>query len=127
MTGLPHTATHIKRENPTAVTNKFTSLEYDNLNRLREITHSSQTDKYWYNSVGNSMLFQEKYTGSTIAESRFNLVIGDQTMGHYREVPPIDKVGGSQGKDYSCWNTVLFSSLKDRRLERVLSWILSMK
>ncbi len=90
--------THDANGNATAVTNKFTSLTYDNLNRLREIVHGGQTDKYWYNSgglrfkkeedtvgsnvviytmfSGNDPILQEKYDGATLIETRFNLVVG---------------------------------------------------
>jgi RHS repeat-associated protein len=72
---------------------------------LREITRSGPaTDKYWYNHTGlrfkteegndkyyrmyagNSILFEEKYTSDTYAESRLNILVGDQVLGQIRDV-----------------------------------------
>ena len=88
--------TYDKNGNPTAVTNKFNSLIYDDFNRLREITRSDgKIDRYTYNSAGirvkkeedtavsnvvlysmyagNNPVIEEKYDGATLVETRFNI------------------------------------------------------
>ncbi len=95
--------------NTTIVSGRFTAISYDNLNRLREITHAdTRVDRYSYNFSGlrfkkeedvngsnivlyslyrgNNPVIQEKYEGSTLVETRFNIISGGQVVAHMRKV-----------------------------------------
>jgi RHS repeat-associated protein len=107
--GTNHEYTYDENGNPTEITNKFSSLEYDNLNMLRRIVHS-QTDDYWYNSAGlrvkkvedaigtpittytlydgDNILMQEVYEGSTRIQVTFNIIVGGKILGEYKRVYP---------------------------------------
>ncbi len=108
-TASPSVYTYDKNGNPTVVTGKFNSLIYDDFNRLREITRSDgKIDKYTYNAggirvkkeedtagsnvvlysmyAGNNPVIEEKYDGSTIKETRFNIISGSSVVGHIRKV-----------------------------------------
>ena len=98
--GTEYDYTYDANGNPTAVTNKFTSLSYDNLNSLRQIVHG-QTDNYWYNSAGlrvkrtedasgawkttytlfegDNILMQEVYTASGRIQTLFNIQTHQRT------------------------------------------------
>jgi RHS repeat-associated protein len=95
--------------NPTSVSNKFTSLSYDNLNALRQIVYS-QTDNYWYNGAGlrvkktenaagtwktiytlfdgDNPLMQEVYTASGCIQTTFNIIVGGRILAQYKMVYP---------------------------------------
>ncbi len=94
----------IGQGNPIEITNRFPSLEYDEFNRLRELTRTdSSEDHYWYTPrglrfkkaedvnrdngatkitytmyEGNEILCQDEYedngTSVSLVESRFNLI-----------------------------------------------------
>ncbi len=102
--GSEHAFSYDREGNLVAVGGGFGELEYDNLGRLREVTHDAQTDKYSYDAEGlrfrreqgsevvyslhegDGIVFQEKYTGGVLAESRLNLVAGGQVLGQVRKV-----------------------------------------
>jgi RHS repeat-associated protein len=82
-----------------SVSNRFTGLSYDNLNRLRQIQRNGgQIDRYYYDSrglrfkriedsegvtphrtytiyAGELPVIQERYEGTTKTETRFNLIV----------------------------------------------------
>ena len=87
--------------NTTAISNRFSSLTYDNLGRLRQIV-GTETDQYWYEHTGlrvkrtenttgtpvttytmfegNNPLFQEVYAGSTRQQSWLNVIVGERIL-----------------------------------------------
>ena len=95
--------------NTESISGKFSDFEYDSFNRLRTVTHADDTvDKYAYNTAGlrvkkeedvsgsdivtytmysgNNPVIQEKYNGSAIVETRFNIISGGRILGHIRKV-----------------------------------------
>ena len=108
--GSEHALGYDREGNLVSLEDRFDELVYDNLGRLREITHDSQTDKYGYDASGirfrreegsevvytmqsgNWIVFQEKYSSGVLAESRFNLLAGGQIVGQVRKVGAIDPV-----------------------------------
>jgi hypothetical protein len=108
--GTTYAYTYDDAGNPTAITNKFSSLTYDEFSRLRQLVRSGVTDKYWYNQAGlrfkreedstgantetiytmysgNLILFQERYNDAGVwQEARLNLILGGQIVGHVRKV-----------------------------------------
>jgi len=122
-----------KNGNTTQISNRISSIVYDNFNRVRQIVHSSKQDNYLYNfenlrikkeedalnsSIiiytlynGNNPILIEKYDGSTIVESRFNLIMGGEVLGHIRKI-----YGTSENYEYfynderNCRRVVIDSS-----------------
>jgi RHS repeat-associated protein len=108
--GSEHALGYDREGNVVSLEDRFDELVYDNLGRLREITHTSQTDKYGYDAEGlrfrreeggevvytlhngDWILFQEKYSSGVLAESRFNLLAGGQIVGQLRKVGANDPV-----------------------------------
>ena len=102
--GSDHALGYDREGNVVSVEDRFDELVYDNLGRLREVTHDSQTDKYGYDAgglrfrreqgsevvytmhSGDWILFQEKYSSGVLAESQFNLIAGGQILGQVRKV-----------------------------------------
>ena len=101
--------TYDENGNTVAVSGRFSEIIYDKLNRLREITHSdSKIDRYSYNSAGlrfrkeedvngsnvvlysmysgNNPVIEEKHEGSTLVETRFNIISGGAVLAHIRKV-----------------------------------------
>ena len=95
--------------NTESISEKFFGFDYDSFNRLRTVTHADDTvDKYAYNTAGlrikkeedvsgsdiiiytmysgNNPVIQEKYNGSAIVETRFNIISGGRMLGHIRKV-----------------------------------------
>jgi RHS repeat-associated protein len=107
--GTQHDYTYDANGNPTSITNKFSSLAFDNLNMLRRIVHT-QTDDHWYNSAGlrvkktedsggtwkttytlfdgNNPLMQEVYTASGRVQVTFNITVGGKILAQYKRVYP---------------------------------------
>ena len=48
--GTVYEYTYDSNGNPITISNRFTSLSYDNLNALRQIVYG-QTDNYWYDNT----------------------------------------------------------------------------
>jgi RHS repeat-associated protein len=98
--------------NVVSISDRFDSLVYDTMNRLREVSYhgSSQLDRYWYDAAGlrvrreerinvdanttkiyslyggENQLVQEKYVGSTRISTRFNIIEGGQILAQYEYV-----------------------------------------
>jgi RHS repeat-associated protein len=98
--------------NIASISNRFSSLVYDALNRLREVgfSGSARLDRYWYDIAGlrvkreerinidanttkiysiysgDNPLVQEKYVGSTRVSTRFNIIDGGQILAQYEYV-----------------------------------------
>jgi RHS repeat-associated protein len=107
--GTQHDYTYDDNSNPMQITNRFSSLSYDNLNMLRQIVHS-QTDDYWYNAAGlrvkkvedsggtpvttytlydgDNILMQEVYNGSTRVQVMFNIIANGKILAQYKRVYP---------------------------------------
>jgi RHS repeat-associated protein len=108
--GSEHALGYDREGNLVSLEDRFDELVYDNLGRLREIIHDSQTDKYQYDASGirfrreegseiiysmhsgDWIVFQEKYSSGVLAESRFNLIAGGQILGQVRKVGASDPV-----------------------------------
>jgi len=103
-----YTYTYDDNGNVETISNKLSSTVYDNLNRLKQVTHSSKQDNYLYNGnnlrvkreedatgssvrtyvmySGDNPILIEKYNGATLIESRFNLIIGPTILGQIKQV-----------------------------------------
>ncbi len=113
--GSARVSTHDANGRITAMTNnadRYSTLSYDRLGRLREVARTAGTDKYWYNSVGlrfkkeegstttytmysgNNPLFEEKYISGNLVESRLNLIVGISIIAQLK------KAGGNYTYEY---------------------------
>lgn len=107
--GTEHEYTYDDNGNPIEVTDRFSELNYDNLNLLRSIEHT-QIDEYVYNSAdlrvkktedtggtpkttytlfdGINPLMQETYQGATRVQTTFNIIVNGQILAQYKRVYP---------------------------------------
>ena len=107
--GALHEYSYDDNGNPVAISNRFTSLSYDNLNALRQIVHA-QTDNYWNDAFGlrvkktedamgtwkitytmfegDNPIMQEVYTAAGRLQVTFNIIVAGKIFAQYTRVYP---------------------------------------